>query len=51
MFFVEYATFAAGVTLALLLLLTRYPLGFFDRVAKTRLRERFVDAVARLSPG
>jgi hypothetical protein len=48
---VEYATFAAAVFLAILLLVTRYPLAFTDRVLGTRMRDRFVDAIAKLSPG
>jgi hypothetical protein len=50
-FFVEYATFAAGVGLALALFATRVPLRFFDRVTGWSVRERFVDLLARISPG
>jgi hypothetical protein len=48
---IEYAMFAAGVFLALALLLARVPLRFIDRALGLRLRERFIDFVARLSPG
>jgi hypothetical protein len=49
--FIEYLTFAAAVFLALLLFATRYPLGFLDRALGFRLRQRVVDALARVSPG
>jgi hypothetical protein len=48
---VEYAMFAAAVSLALGLFLTRGPLRFVDGVFGLRLRERFIDLIARLSPG
>jgi hypothetical protein len=47
----EYAGFFAGCFFALLLLATRLPLGLADRVTGWRLRERCIDAIARLSPG
>jgi hypothetical protein len=49
--FVEYAMFASAVFLALGLFLTRVPLRITDRVFGLRLRQRFVDGIARLSPG
>ena len=49
--FVEYLMFAAAVFLALLLFLTRVPLSLVDRGLGLRLRERFVDLLARISPG
>jgi hypothetical protein len=48
---VEYLTFASAVFLAITLYLTRHPMGFLDRVLGLRLRERFVDFIARISPG
>lgn len=47
----EYAMFAAGVGLALGLLLTRVPLRMIDGVLGLGLRQRFVDLLARISPG
>lgn len=43
--------FAAAVFLALGLFLTRVPLGMVDRAFGFRLRERFIDLLARVSPG
>jgi hypothetical protein len=43
--------FAAAVFLALGLFLTRAPLRVLDRTLGWRLRERFVDLLARVSPG
>lgn len=48
---VEYAMFASAVFLALLLFLTRVPLRLIDRSFGLRLRERFIDGLARISPG
>lgn len=48
---VEYATFAAGVGLALGLFVTRVPLRIADRALGLRLRERFIELIARISPG
>ncbi|HEX4475174.1 MAG TPA: hypothetical protein VH142_08865 [Polyangiaceae bacterium] len=48
---VEYATFAAAVSLAATLYATRAPMALLDRRLGLRLRERFVDAIARISPG
>jgi hypothetical protein len=49
--FVEYAMFFAAVLLALLLWATRRPLAAIDDRFGLRLRERFVDVIARISPG
>ena len=48
---VEYAMFAAAVFLALTLLVTRVPLRLLDHALGLRLRERFIELIARLSPG
>ena len=48
---VEYLTFASAVFLAITLYLTRKPMAFVDRLLGLRLRERFVDLIARVSPG
>jgi hypothetical protein len=48
---VEYAMFASAVFLALFLFATRVPLRLVDRTFGIRLRERFVDLLARISPG
>jgi hypothetical protein len=48
---VEYGMFASGVGLALALFLTRVPLRIVDRAFGLRLRERFVDLLAKISPG
>jgi hypothetical protein len=48
---VEYAMFASGVGLALCLFATRVPLRITDRLLGLRLRDRFVDLLARVSPG
>lgn len=48
---VEYAMFEAATALALSVYLTRKPLVFVERVSGIRVRQRFVDFVARLSPG
>jgi hypothetical protein len=47
----EYAMFASAVGLALALFATRVPLRFADRALGLRLRERFIDLLARVSPG
>lgn len=49
--FVEYGMFASAVFLALALFLTRIPLGIVDRAFGLRLRERFIELLARVSPG
>lgn len=49
--FVEYGMFASAVFLALALFATRIPLGQIDRAFGLRLRERFVELLARVSPG
>jgi len=49
--FIEYAMFASAVFLALALFLTRVPLRLIDRSLGLRLRERFIDGLARISPG
>lgn len=48
---VEYAGFFAACLFAALLLLTRAPLRGIDRLTGLRLRERFIDLLARISPG
>jgi hypothetical protein len=48
---VEYAMFASGVGLALCLFATRVPLRVTDRLLGLRLRDRFVELLARVSPG
>jgi hypothetical protein len=48
---VEYAMFASGVFLALALFFTRVPLRVADRAFGLRLRERFIELLARISPG
>ena len=48
---VEYLTFASAVFLAVTLYLTRKPMAFVDRMLGLRLRERFIDLIARVSPG
>jgi hypothetical protein len=48
---VEYLTFASAVSLALSLYLTRKPMAFVDRVLGLRLRGRFLELIARISPG
>jgi hypothetical protein len=48
---VEYLMFASAVCLAVGLYLTRVPLRFVDRRLGLSLRERFVEALARISPG
>jgi hypothetical protein len=48
---VEYLTFGSAVFLAISLYLTRRPMAFVDRALGLRLRQRFVDLIARVSPG
>jgi hypothetical protein len=48
---VEYLMFAAGVFLALSLFVLRVPLRLLDQALGLQLRERFIDFIARLSPG
>ena len=48
---VEYLMFASAVFLALFLFATRIPLRVLDDMLGLRLRERFVDFLARVSPG
>jgi hypothetical protein len=43
--------FASAVFLALALFLTRVPMALLDRALGWRLRERFIDLIARVSPG
>ena len=47
----DYATFAAMCGFALGLAATRRPLRAIDDALGTRLRERLIDAIARVSPG
>jgi hypothetical protein len=49
--FVEYLMFASGIFLALMLFATRVPLRIIDTTFGLRLRERFIDFLAWLSPG
>jgi hypothetical protein len=48
---VEYLMFASAVFLAVSLYLTRVPMRAIDRAFGLRLRERFVELLARVSPG
>lgn len=48
---IEYAMFAAGLGLAIALFATRVPLRLLDRALGLRTRERFVQFLARVSPG
>jgi hypothetical protein len=48
---VEYAMFASAVGLALGLFATRVPLRVVDRALGLRARERFIELIARISPG
>jgi hypothetical protein len=47
----EYGMFASAVVLAGSLFVTRVPLAAVDRALGLRVRERFVDLIARVSPG
>jgi hypothetical protein len=48
---VEYGMFASGVFLALSLFVLRVPLRLLDQALGLELRERFIEFIARLSPG
>jgi hypothetical protein len=48
---VEYAMFASAVGLALTLFATRVPMRALDRALGTRARERFIELLAKVSPG
>jgi hypothetical protein len=48
---VEYAMFASGLGLALGLFATRVPMRLADRAFGLGLRERFIELIARISPG
>jgi hypothetical protein len=48
---VEYSMFASAVFLAASLRATRAPMAVADRYLGLRLRDRFVDLIARISPG
>lgn len=48
---VEYAMFASAVGLAATLFVTRGPMSALDRRLGWRMRERFVELLARVSPG
>lgn len=48
---VEYAMFASAVGLAVTLFATRVPLRVVDRAFGLDLRGRFVELLARISPG
>ena len=47
----EYAMFASAVVLAGSLYATRVPMEAIDRAFGLRLRERFIQFIARVSPG
>ena len=47
----EYAGFVAACVFALLLLVTRAPLGWLDRHTGLGVRERCIDLISRISPG
>jgi hypothetical protein len=47
----EYGMFAAGAGLALALYATRLPMRSLDRALGLSLRERFIELLARVSPG
>lgn len=47
----EYAGYLAACVFALLLIATRGPLAWLDRGLGLRLRERFIELIARVSPG
>jgi hypothetical protein len=47
----EYAMFASGLGLALSLYATRVPMRLVDDALGLRLRERFIELIARVSPG
>jgi hypothetical protein len=48
---VEYAMFASGLGLALGLFATRVPLRLLDGALGLRTRDRFIELLARISPG
>ena len=48
---VEYAMFASGLGLATALFLTRVPMRLVNRATGLRLREHFIELLARISPG
>jgi hypothetical protein len=48
---VEYLTFGSAVFMALSLYATRKPMAAVDRALGLGLRQRFVDLIARISPG
>jgi hypothetical protein len=48
---VEYLTFGSAVFMALSLYATRKPMAAVDRALGLGLRQRFVDFIARVSPG
>jgi hypothetical protein len=48
---VEYGMFASGMGLAAAMFVTRVPLRLLDRATGLRLRERFIELLARISPG
>lgn len=47
----EYGMFASAVLLAGSLYATRVPMAAMDRALGLRLRERFIELIARVSPG
>jgi hypothetical protein len=47
----EYAGYVAACVFALLLVATRAPLAWIDQSTGLRLRERFIELIARVSPG
>ena len=48
---IEYLGYLAACLFVMILLLTRLPLRLVDRAFGLRLRERFIDLIARVSPG
>jgi hypothetical protein len=48
---VEYGMFASGMALALGLFVARVPLRLLDGAFGLGLRERFIELIARISPG
>ena len=48
---VEYALFASGIFLAAGLFVSLFPFRIIDRTFGLRLREHFVELIARVSPG
>jgi hypothetical protein len=47
----EYAGYVAACCFVLLLLATRLPFAWLDRIPGLRLRERCIELISRVSPG